>query len=68
MAGRSATEQNYFWLSALSQVSRGEAALNDATNTDLIERLSAANGDILVGVRSITAATTAAKGHDFQIQ
>ena len=74
------TEQTYFWLTGLSQVCRGEHALTadfaheegDAVEEyeggDIVDRLAKANSDILLGISSITAATTQYKNHDFQIR
>ena len=76
------TEQTYFWLTGLSQVCRGEHALTAdaadfahegeeveaAEGGDIVDRLAKANSDILLGISSITAATTQYKNHDFQIR
>ena len=74
------TEQTYFWLTGLSQVCRGEHALTaDLASEgdeveeyegggDIVDRLAKANSDILLGISSITAATTQYKNHDFQIR
>ena len=35
---------------------------------DIVDRLAKANSDILLGISSITAATTQYKNHDFQIR
>ena len=62
-----------------SQVCRGEHALTadaegeegDADGEgggDIVDRLAKANSDILLGISSITAATTQYKNHDFQIR
>lgn len=62
------TEQMYFWLTGLSQVCRGEHALTaEGDEGDIVDRLAKANSDILLGISSITAATTQYKNHDFQI-
>ena len=73
------TEQTYFWLTGLSQVCRGEHALTadcadfapegeENEGGDIVDRLAKANSDILLGISSITAATTQYKNHDFQIR
>ena len=63
------TEQMYFWLTGLSQVCRGEHALTaEGDEGDIVDRLAKANSDILLGISSITAATTQYKNHDFQIR
>ena len=71
------TEQMYFWLTGLSQVCKGEHALAAAAaegdegsgeGGDIVDRLAKANSDILLGISSITAATTQYKNHDFQIR
>ena len=68
------TEQMYFWLTGLSELCRGEhaltaAAVGEAEEGDIIvDRLAKANSDILLGISSITAATTQYKNHDFQIR
>ena len=63
------TEQMYFWLTGLSKLCRGEHALTaEGDEGDIVDRLAKANSDILLGISSITAATTQYKNHDFQIR
>jgi integrator complex subunit 7 len=61
------SEHFYFWLSGLTQISKGEHILNDVNNNDLIDRLSFANAHILEGLTSIRASSTPTRNQEFQV-
>ena len=52
-------QKSWHWLSTLETLGGGG---------DIVDRLAKANSDILLGISSITAATTQYKNHDFQIR
>lgn len=62
----SSSEHYYFWLNGLTEICRGEALLNDVTNTDLVDRLNQAQNSILSGRTSINASTTQTQTQEFQ--
>ncbi len=62
-----ASEHLYFWNVGLSQVCKGEHALNDITEDDLVSRISTSNTHILEGLTSIRASYHVSKNQEFQI-
>eukprot|EP00095_Tigriopus_kingsejongensis_P008596 snap_masked-scaffold6485_size3834-processed-gene-0.0 protein:Tk08596 transcript:snap_masked-scaffold6485_size3834-processed-gene-0.0-mRNA-1 annotation:"hypothetical protein TcasGA2_TC000973" len=67
ISGMVSSEHFYFWLNGLEHICEGEAALNDAENKDIVERITQAKSSILLGIASLTASTTPYRSQEFQV-